>query len=265
MSRLRAYRAYLRTSIRLGLQYRTVVFAFAAVTVLWILLLTRMWTAAYHGRATVAGFTLDGLVVYLTLANLQAIVINSPLAFTIAGRIRSGEIIFDVSRPVSYPGQMLALQAGQTLTQAAVVVVVAPIAGLLGGLSSPTGLAAGLLYPVALLLGWLLNALLAFLVGLSAFWTVDNVGLATLYRFVAAFLAGASVPLTFMPGPLRVLAEVLPFRFVVYQPAAVYVGQVHGRAVVTGFALALAWVVVLTGLAALVWRQAYRKTAVHGG
>jgi ABC-2 type transport system permease protein len=262
---VRAYRAYARTAIVVSLQYRIMVFASAAASLLWILLLTRVWAAAYRDRPTVAGLTLESTVVYLTLANLQALVINSPLAHVMAGRVRTGEVVFDVSRPIGYPGQMLALQAGQSLTQIAVMVVVLPVAGLLGGLSAPAGLSAALFYPVALLLGWLLNALLALLIGLSAFWTVDNLGLATLFRFVAAFLAGASVPLTFFPGPLRALAEALPFRFIVYEPAAIYIGQLHGRAVLEGFGLALVWVVVLAGLIAVVWRRAYRKIVVHGG
>lgn len=262
---VRTYRAYVRASIAIGLQYRVTVFASAVVTLLWILLLTRVWAAAYEGRPTVAGFSLESTVVYLTLANLQAIVLNSPLPYVIAGRVRTGEVLFDVSRPLSFPGQMLALQAGQSMTQTAIMVLVSPVAGLIGGLSAPAGLAAGLLYPVALLLGWLLNALLALLIGLSAFWTVDNLGLATLFRFVAAFLAGASVPLAFFPGPLRALAEALPFRFIVYEPAAIYVGQVHGRAVLSAFALALAWILGLAGLTVLVWRRAHRKIVVHGG
>jgi ABC-2 type transport system permease protein len=261
----RAYLAYLRASIAIALQYRAGLFASAAAILVWILLLTRVWSAAYQGRPAVAGFTMQATVVYLTLASLQAIVINSPLSYVIASRVRTGEVLFDVSRPLGYPGQMLALQAGQSLTQAAVMVLVAPAAGLVGGLSAPAGAAAGLLYPVALLLGWLLNALLALLVGLSAFWTVDNQGLATLFRFVAAFLAGASVPLTLLPGPLRALAEALPFRFIVYQPAAIYIGQVQGRDALGGFGLALAWAGVLAATVALVWRRAYRRIAVQGG
>jgi ABC-2 type transport system permease protein len=262
---VRAYRAYVRTAIAIGLRYRVSLFASAIATLLWILLLTRVWTAAYQGRATVAGFTVETTVVYLTLANLQATVINSPLSYIIAGRVRTGEVVFDVSRPLGYPGQMLALGAGQSLTQIAVMILVLPVAGLLGGLSAPAGLSAGLLYPVALVLGWLLNALLALLIGLSAFWTVDNNGLATLFRFIAAFLAGASVPLTFLPGPLRALAEALPFRFIVYEPAAIYIGQVHGRPVFEGFAIALVWATGLAALAGLVWRRAYRRLVVHGG
>jgi ABC-2 type transport system permease protein len=261
----RGYAAYVRTAIAISLQYRIPVFASAVGTLLWILVLTRVWAAVFAGRPMIAGFTLETMVVYLTLANLQAVVVDSPLAYIIANRVRSGEVIFDVSRPLGYPGQMLALQAGQSLIQIAVMVVVLPLAGLAGGLSAPAGLAAGLLYPVAVLLGWLLNALLALLIGLSAFWTVDNMGLTTLFRFIAVFLAGVSVPLTFYPGPLRALTAALPFRFIAYEPAAIYIGQVHGNPVLAGFALALGWVAALAGLIALVWRRAYRKIVVHGG
>jgi ABC-2 type transport system permease protein len=261
----RAYRAYVRTSMAVSVQYRAGIFSAAAVMVVWVLLLTRVWTAVYHGRLTVAGFDLHTTVVYLTLANLQAAVINSPLSYVMAFRIRSGEVLFDVSRPIGYPGQMLALQAGQSLVQAAVVLLAAPLAGLAGGLSAPAGMAAGLTYPIALLLGWVLNALLALLVGLSAFWTVDNQGFATLFRFIAAFLAGASVPLAFFPGPLRLAADLLPFRFIVYQPAAVYVGQIRGPAIAGNLALAVAWIGVLAALVAVVWRRAYRRMVAHGG
>jgi ABC-2 type transport system permease protein len=262
---LRAYRAYVRSSLVVGVQYRLAQLFNAFAILIWILLLTQVWQAAYRGRPMVGGLTLETTVVYLTLANLQATVIDSPLSWFMAGRVRTGEVLFDVSRPIGFPGQMLALQTGQSLTQAAVMLIVSPLAALIGGLSAPAGLAAGLLYPVALLLGWLLNALLALLIGMSSFWTVENTGLSTLFRFVAAFLAGASVPLTLLPGPVRTLAQALPFRFIVYEPAAIYVGLVHGRDVFVGFALALVWAVVLAAVVALVWRRAYRRIAVHGG
>ncbi|GLW27838.1 ABC transporter permease [Actinoplanes regularis] len=266
MSRaLRGYTAYVRTAIAIRLQYRSTVLASVVVTLVWILLVTRVWSAAFQDREVVAGLTLESTVVYLTLASLQAAVINTPVTWIMSSRVRSGEVLFDVSRPLGYPGQMLALQAGQSMIQVAVMVLVTPVAGLLGGLSGPAGLTAGLLYPVALVLGWVLNALLTLLIGLSAFWTVDNVGITVLYRFVAAFLAGATVPLIFFPGPLRTLAEALPFRFVVYQPAAIYIGQVDGAEALGGFALSLAWIVILAGVVGLTWRRAYRRIVVHGG
>jgi ABC-2 type transport system permease protein len=262
---IRAYTSYVRAAFAIALQYRVNIFGRAAGTLLWILILTRVWSAAYEGRPVVAGFTVQDTVVYLTLANLQAMVINSPLAWIIASRVRSGEVLFDVSRPIGYPGQMLALQTGESATLIAVIALVTPVAGLIGGLSGPDSAAAGLLYAVALLLGWLLNALLSLLVGLSAFWTVENSALATLYRFVAAFLAGATVPLAFFPPALRALTEVLPFRFIVYEPAAIYLGLIPARDALGSLTLALMWIAVLAGVIALVWRRAYRKMVVHGG
>ena len=261
---LRAYRVYLRAAVAVSLEYRGALYAFLGVTLLWIVALTRVWTAVYHGRSTVAGYPLHTMVVYLTLANLQGMLLQSPLSFLVANRIRSGEVVFDVSRPIGYPGQMLALRAGQSLAQIGLAVLVTPLAAVLGGLS-PAGTAAALGYLLALILGWLLNAMLALLMGLSAFWTVDNLGLTTLFRFIAAFFAGASMPLAFLPGPLRALAEALPFRFIVYQPAAVYVGRVHGGEVTRGLGLAVLWTVLLAGLTALVWRRAFRRIVVHGG
>ncbi|AEV85901.1 hypothetical protein ACWT_4882 [Actinoplanes sp. SE50] len=261
----RAYGAYVRTAIAIRLQYRSTLFASIAVTLMWIVLVTRVWSAAYRGREVVAGLTLQATVVYLTLANLQAMIINSPITWIMANRVRTGEVVFDVGRPLGYPGQMLAMQAGQSVIQTAAMVIAAPVAGLLGGLSRPAGVTAGLLYPVALLLGWVMNALLTMVVGMTAFWTVDNLGIAVLYRFIAAFLAGASVPLTFLPGPLRAFAEALPFRFIVYEPAAIYIGHRGGTAALRGFAVALAWIAVLGVLVAVVWRRAYRKVVVHGG
>ncbi|MEV6349286.1 ABC-2 family transporter protein [Actinoplanes sp. NPDC051851] len=262
---MRPYLAYVRAAALIAMQYRTALFSSPVVTLIWILVLTRVWSQAYQGRPVVAGFTLQTTIVYLTLASLQAVVIDSPLPFVIAGRVRTGEVIFDVNRPIGFAGQMLALQAGQTGTQLIVVLAAAPLAAWIGGLAAPAGVTAGLLYPVALLAGLVLNALLGLLIGLSAFWTVDNWGLSTLYRFVAAFLAGAAVPLTFLPGPLRAVAEALPFRFVVYEPAAIYVGQVQGAEAVRALGLAVLWIVVVAGLVALVWRRAFRRVVIHGG
>jgi ABC-2 type transport system permease protein len=257
--------AYVRASALVQLQYRAAIFARLGVALVWLLLLTRVWTAVYHGRSTLGGLDLHTTVVYLTLANLQGMILNSPLSYVMANRVRTGEVLFDVQRPVGFLRQMLATEAGTSIVQVGLSVLALPAAALVGGLSLPAGPVAGVGYLVSLALGWVLNSLISVLVGLSAFWTVDNMGFAVLFRFVAAFLAGTSVPLVLFPGPLRVVAEALPFRFIVYQPAAVYIGAVRGWALVGGLALALAWTAGMAALAVLVWRRAYRNLVIHGG
>lgn len=261
----RAYRATARTSAAVALQYRAALLARAGITVVWVLLLTRVWTAVYQGRDTVAGFDLRAAVTYLTLANLQAAVLASPISMVMSTRVRTGEVVFDLTRPVGYLGQMVAMQAGQTATTLAVVLVAAPVAALVGGVQPPAGPAAVLGFVAALGVGWLLSTLLDVLVGLAAFWAVDIMGFAVLYRLVSQFLAGTTVPLALFPGLLGPLARALPFQFVAYVPAATYVGRIHGTAVLTTTAFGLGWAAALGGLLAFVWRRAHRRVVVHGG
>lgn len=61
------------------------------------------------------------------------------------------------------------------------------------------------------------------------------------------------------------IVELLPFRFTGYVPAAVYVGQIDGVAVLRTMGWAVVWIVLLGGLLALVWGRAYRKVVVQGG
>jgi ABC-2 type transport system permease protein len=261
----RAYRAYVRTAAAIALQYRAALLARAAITVVWVLLLTRIWTAVYQGRDTLAGFDLPAAVTYVTLANLQASVLTSPVSAIMSSRVRSGEVLFDLIRPVGYLGQMVALEAGHAATTLGVVLLAAPAALLVGGVQAPAGPVAVLGYLVTLALGWLLSTLLDVLVGLTAFWAVDIMGFAMLYRLVAQFLAGTAVPLALFPGPLGALARALPFQFVAYVPAATYVGRIRAGELLATAAFGVGWVVVLAGLLVLVWRRAYRRVAVHGG
>jgi ABC-2 type transport system permease protein len=261
----RAYRAYLRTSVLISFQYRVFLFASIGVTVIWVLMLSRIWTAVYRGRPSLAGFDLHTTIVYITLANLQTLVLGSVLAYVMSNRIRGGQVVFDLGRPIGYLGQMLALHGGNSLLSLGFALVAAPFAALAGGLDAPASVTAGACYLLALILGWTLNAAIALLIGLTAFWTVNNEGFSTLMRFVAAFFAGTTVPLAFLPGPLRVIADLLPFRFVIYQPAAIYVGQIRGTEMLTSLVGAVVWIGLLGLLVRLVWSRAHRRVAIHGG
>ncbi len=264
-SALRAYVGCARAAVAVALQYRLGIAAQVAATLVSLLVVVQIWTAAYGGRASVDDIPLEDMKVYLTLANLQGALVAISVSQDIAERVRSGVVFFDVSRPVPYLGQMLALQVGQSLAVLGVTLVAAPIAALVGGLAPPASGPAALAYAVALLLGWLINALIGLLIGVAAFWAVDIGGFDMLYRLVSAFFAGTLVPLSFFPGPLRSVAEALPFRFYAYVPAAIYTGQIPSTDVPDLLFVAVLWVAGFGCLAGLVWRLAYRRVMVHGG
>lgn len=216
----------LRLALRITFAYRAAVVATLATVVVEIFLLRKIWTAVYGGQGSVDGLSLNALIVYLTLANLQSFAMTTTIIQTVHHRIRSGAFFFDFVRPAGYLRQMIDLQVGSTAGRLIMLLPAIPVAFMVGSISAPTNVAAATGYVVSLVLGYGIGVLLSLLVGLSAFWTLEIGGMDLFYRLISHFLSGAMVPLTFFPGPLRTLADRLPFRFLGFVPASIYVGTI---------------------------------------
>jgi ABC-2 type transport system permease protein len=57
----------------------------------------------------------------------------------------------------------------------------------------------------------------------------------------------------------------LPFQFLAYFPAAVFLGKVQGMALVYGLLTELAWVVIFIGLSRWLYRAGLRRYSAFGG
>jgi ABC-type uncharacterized transport system permease subunit len=145
------------------------------------------------------------------------------------------------------------------------LIVVLPLAMLVGGLQPPASPGAGVLYLGSLALAFAINTLLDLLLGLTVFWTLELEGFQTIFWFVKKFFAGALVPLWFFPPTLHAIANVLPFQAIAFVPVAIYLGKVEGPAVLTALGLQLSWIVALGALARFVWHRAVRRVVVQGG
>jgi ABC-2 type transport system permease protein len=244
-----------RIGFRLALAYRSNIIMIAQV-----FLLRMIWTAVYGSRPAAAGFTLDALLAYLTLANLQGFATHTIVTRTVHQRIRTGMVFFDLVRPVGYLRQMAAFQVGNTVGGLLLLAPVIPVVLLVGSITMPAN---GPGYVITLLLGYVIAVQLALLISLIGFWTMEITAISLLYRLVSQFFAGTMVPLAFFPGFLGELADILPFKYLGYVPAAIYVGHISdisGPVVVE-----LAWVAGLWSLLALVWSRAHRRVVIQGG
>ena len=247
------------------LTYRTDYLLTAVLLLVQVYLLRVVWTAVYADRGVADGITVHTMIAYATLATVQY-TLFSPWRFSqIPERVREGKVAMDLLRPVGFCGQMLAAQVGGTAALASFMVLALPFALLVGGATAPPSAGAAVAYAVSLLLAYAISQLLALLVGMVAFWTVENTGIFMIYRVAAQFLSGALVPLWFMPTPLRVLAQVLPFQATAYTPTATYLGEIHGSGLAVALGVQALWVGLLTALARLVWSRAVHRVVVQGG
>jgi len=179
--------------------------------------------------------------------------------------VREGQVALDLVRPAPFINQLLAYQVGATVAAVPAIILALPFAIVVGGIQAPQSLMAGLLYIVSLALGYLVAILMGLIIGLTAFWTMELGGVLVIYTFANQFFGGALIPLWFFPPLLRRVADLLPFQAQAFIPLSMYTGQLDGAQAAQALVLQLFWVVILFGLASLLWRRALYRVVIQGG
>ncbi len=257
--------AVARMQMRILYTYRmNAVFSMLLVGV-QIYLLTVIWQAAYGDQTEVDGIAIGQLLVYLTLANLQVWFLRPKMAEDIQERIRQGQIGFDLSRPVGYPSQLMASAVGDMIGGLPMLLVGFPVAVIAGELRGPSTLEAGFGYVAALVLAWIVAALLNLLIGLISFWTVEMNGFRMIYTLVGNFATGALIPLWFMPDALRTVIHLLPFQAIAFIPVSIYVGEPAPGSIGTALLLQAMWIGILILVIRWIWGRAFKHTVIQGG
>lgn len=230
-----------------------------------IALYTVVWRAIYKGQsAIVAGADVDTTVGYAVLGLTVANVLNVWPGQSISSRVRTGLIGIDLMRPIGLLTQVLSVQAGYVIAALPGVVIGLGTGLVVGGLAPATSVAAATSFGVSVLLAFCVSQLITLLMSLSSFWTLEVGGLSMMFEVVRGFLSGAVLPLWFMPGWLRAIAEVLPFQAATYTPLAIYFGRPPGG-LAAALGVQLLWIVLLGGLCAWVWSRAKHRLVVQGG
>jgi ABC-type uncharacterized transport system permease subunit len=259
-----AWRELIRVSARNVQVFRFRLVGWLLTLMIQLYLLRVVWAAAYDGRAAVEGVTSGSLLVYLTISALHRFFLPNSIAFLIEERIRTGSVAGDLIRPFGFMKQMIAIQAGSLVGAAPLLIVVVPVAMLVGSLRLPA-FETILIYLVSLALAFVVNVLIWMLVGLLGFWLLEIGGLRAMISITSDFLAGALVPLWFMPDALRTVVEWLPFQATMFLPASIFAGQTTGSETIRPLLVQVAWIAVLVSVANVVWTRAQRKLVIQGG
>jgi ABC-2 type transport system permease protein len=98
-----------------------------------------------------------------------------------------------------------------------------------------------------------------------AFWTLETFAVQLIVRWCSDLLSGQIIPLTFFPGLLGRFVFALPFAAIYSTPLLIYVGVIPASDWPAALAVQVAWLVLFSGLATIVWRAASRRVVVQGG
>jgi ABC-2 type transport system permease protein len=185
----------------------------------------------------------------------------------LADRIRSGDVVADLLRPVDPVWQYLAADLGRA-GFAALTRLIGPI--LVGALAFrlyyPARPVTYPLFVVSATLATVICFACRYLVNATTYWLLDSRGAQIGWVAVSATLSGIAFPLAFLPAPAAdALYLVTPFPYLIQVPADVLIER-HSLpvtvAIVGGQA---AWAAIMLAIARAVQRRAERRLVIQGG
>lgn len=260
---LAIYRAFFTASINTQLQYRIGVAIWMIGLVLQPVVSLVVWQTV-AGSGTVHGFTRGDFAAYFLILMIVDHVTFTWIMFEYEFLIRSGQFAVKLLKPVHPIHNHVADNVTYKLIT---LVIVVPAYVVLTVLFQPTFTAGArpfLLFLPALLLAAVLRFVLEYTLALAAFYTTRVSALNQLYNGVLWLLAGQVAPLALLPGPVRAVAEVLPFRAMVSFPVELALGRLDAAATVQGFLLQIVWLVATFVLFRVVWSRGVRVFSAVG-
>lgn len=224
------------------------------------------WQAVYRASdsGVIGGFDSRDMMAYLLAACLVDQLTWAYGGF-ITSDIRSGELTQRLLRPANYLKMHFFSWCANLVPRWISAFIL--VGGLLLFFGEYVRLSTDLwVYPAGLL-AILTTFLLKYMfycgfISLLSFWTQGGV---PLLPHAVNLFSGRLVPLTFLPVALQSVADVLPFRYMLYFPATVLMGHVEPMDFVHGLAVQLVWIGGFASLAQLLWRRGIRHYVAFGG
>jgi ABC-2 type transport system permease protein len=230
-----------------------------------------LWQAVFAGTThqEIAGYSEKRMIAYLLLIHISRMFSSMPgLSGAIARDIREGTLKKYLIQPLDMIGYLLSYRAAHKV--AYITSSAGPYAGLFLLCSSyfvglwPDALTL-LAYAASLLLAFVIGFFFETAMGMVGFWFLEVTSLLWVVNTMNYFVSGQMFPLDLLGPPWSTILKWLPFQYLAYFPAIVFLREVQGRALVEGLLMELAWALLLIVLSRCLFARGLRRYSAYGG
>ncbi len=267
MGSVRPYLQFARLAFQRRAAYRLANWTGVAVNVFFLLVHAQVLLAFFRARPGALGWTPNEAVLYFTASEALLMVVGTfaDYRYNLSERIRTGEVVTDLARPVTLFWRDVAERYGTALYYLIARFPPVYLTGVvLWGVTPPLRFET-FLFPVSLVLAVGVSAGLWYVVCASAYFRNTANGELTALVFANTLLGGMVVPLDFYPEGLRAVADALPFRATLYTPVALLSGKLSGTALVFGLLHQVAWLGILSAASLAIESRGLRRLSTQGG
>ena len=259
------YLQQFKTTFASMLQYRASLFIWMIGQVLEPLIYLVVWTTVSDSRGgSVGDFTAAQFASYYIVFMVVNQMTYTWIMWEYEYRIREGLLSPVLLRPVHPIHADIADNVSSKLVTLPIMLLIAAGLALLFKPQVNLQVWGILAFIPAIVLAFLVRFLVEWSLAQAAFWTTRVSAINQVYFVLILFLSGQLAPLSLFPRAIQILADVLPFRWMIGFPVELVLGRLTPLQAATGLAAQAAWVLISLFLLRVVWRAGIRLYSAVG-
>lgn len=217
----------------------------------------------------IRGFHFTDIVTYYLLTMVARAFSSMPgLASGIAREIRDGEIKRYLVQPIDLISFLLLTRVAHKLAYYAIAILPFALVFFLcrnyftaGWPSWPVLFA----FAGSLVMGFLIGFFLEAAIGMIGFWFLEVSSLLFVYMLFSFFLSGHMFPLNMLPDNVATFVNVLPFKYLAYFPAAIFLGKIPEEDLPMELAVEACWLTFFIIVCRIAYTRGVRRYSGFGG
>ncbi len=258
---MRKYKQLLSMFLTRYLTYRARVFIWLFTDSAQYILFPFLWVAIFATSTPPAGYTIQSLVTYYIMVAVVSTGYLSHCSRHVRTEVNNGVVGRRLGVPLPYFQLILMAELSYKLMSTVIAIVAVSIIFLFGHnyLILPTSAWQWIAFIASLFFTFAISHLFEFILGLTSIWLGDIKSLVTLEEIINAIFSGRLAPLAFLPLGIQIAANYLPFKYLAFVPAQIFVGQIPLSDIPKTFAIGFMWVAILSLTTWFMWRRGLRK------
>jgi len=269
MKRVRIYIEYAKNAFKERFAFRTNYLFRIGGRLLFLFAQVYIWRALMGANGqvstSVGTVTLQDMVTYIIVSTTVATLIGNNVIDVIDARVRSGEIAMYLIRPMNFRNMLFSSTMGANLFNFLFILLPVLIFGVIAfGFMTPSPANAAL-FILALINGIVISFFINYAIGLLGFLYMSIWHFRRFIGDLMSLFSGSLIPLWFFPGWLAKVSEFLPFPMTFYIPIQILLGKSDVLDCMLLIGRQLLWIVVLYGVAKLLWQGSVKRLVIQGG
>ncbi len=224
-----------------------------------------VWKAIYNQTGDAGGFTIEEMITYyilvISIKSFALWGINDEIAHS----IRNGNINKELLNPISYFQYYFGINLGEMAFAFVVGLAAFVLCILFWGITLPLNLINILYVAIVVIIGIPITFCLQMIAGTIGFYSSSIWGIEILRIAIISIFSGVIAPITLFPNWFQNLANVLPFKDLIYTPVNIWLGNVSGSEIIFVIIKQVLWGFILYFIAKGFFNHAVKKVTINGG